>query len=48
MSVKEKSAYAKAGVDYSLMEPFKMAMIEAGKKDRSRSRTSATCTSART
>lgn len=28
----EKSAYAKAGVDYSLMEPFKMAMIEAGKK----------------
>jgi phosphoribosylformylglycinamidine cyclo-ligase len=32
MTVKEKSAYAKAGVDYSLMEPFKMAMIEAGKK----------------
>ncbi len=28
----EKSAYAKAGVDYSLMEPFKMAMIETGKK----------------
>lgn len=28
----EKSAYAKAGVDYSVMEPFKMAMIEAGKK----------------
>ncbi len=28
----EKSAYAKAGVDYSLMEPFKMAMIEAGKR----------------
>ena len=28
----EQSAYAKAGVDYSLMEPFKMAMIEAGKK----------------
>lgn len=27
-----KSAYAKAGVDYSVMEPFKMAMIEAGKK----------------
>lgn len=27
-----KSAYAKAGVDYSLMEPFKMAMIEAGQK----------------
>lgn len=28
----QKSAYAKAGVDYSLMEPFKMAMIETGKK----------------
>lgn len=28
----EKSAYAKAGVDYSVMEPFKMAMIETGKK----------------
>lgn len=28
----EKSAYAKAGVDYSQMEPFKMAMIDAGKK----------------
>jgi len=28
----EKSAYAKAGVDYTQMEPFKMAMIEAGKK----------------
>lgn len=28
----EKSAYAKAGVDYGLMEPFKMAMIETGKK----------------
>ncbi|OGG63058.1 hypothetical protein A3C21_01240 [Candidatus Kaiserbacteria bacterium RIFCSPHIGHO2_02_FULL_59_21] len=27
-----ESAYAKAGVDYSLMEPFKMAMIETGKK----------------
>ena len=26
------SAYAKAGVDYTQMEPFKMAMIEAGKK----------------
>src|SRR3989338_6118724 len=26
------SEYAKSGVDYSLMEPFKMAMIEAGKK----------------
>ena len=26
------SAYAKAGVDYSKMEPFKMAMIAAGKK----------------
>ncbi len=28
----EKSAYAKAGVDYTTMEPFKMAMIEAGRK----------------
>lgn len=28
----DASAYAKAGVDYSIMEPFKMAMIEAGKK----------------
>jgi len=27
-----KSAYANAGVDYTKMEPFKMAMIEAGKK----------------
>src|SRR3989344_2608108 len=27
-----KSEYAKSGVDYSVMEPFKMAMIEAGKK----------------
>ncbi|MBI4363750.1 MAG: hypothetical protein HY545_02780 [Candidatus Doudnabacteria bacterium] len=27
-----KSEYAKAGVDYNIMEPFKMAMIEAGKK----------------
>ena len=27
-----KSEYAKSGVDYSLMEPFKMAMIEAGKR----------------
>src|SRR3989344_5184023 len=27
-----KNEYAKSGVDYSLMEPFKMAMIEAGKK----------------
>ncbi|MCL5666574.1 MAG: AIR synthase related protein [Patescibacteria group bacterium] len=27
-----KSEYAKAGVDYTVMEPFKMAMIEAGKK----------------
>ena len=26
------SEYAKSGVDYSLMEPFKMAMVEAGKK----------------
>lgn len=27
-----KSEYAKAGVDYTLMEPFKRAMIAAGKK----------------
>src|SRR5579864_5919245 len=27
-----QSQYAKAGVDYTQMEPFKMAMIEAGKK----------------
>ncbi|HEY4525040.1 MAG TPA: AIR synthase-related protein [Candidatus Paceibacterota bacterium] len=27
-----KSEYAKAGVDYTQMEPFKMAMIETGKK----------------
>ena len=26
------SEYAKAGVDYTMMEPFKMAMIEAGKQ----------------
>lgn len=32
MSDKPKSEYAKAGVDYTVMEPFKMAMIEAGKK----------------
>lgn len=28
----QKSEYAKSGVDYTVMEPFKMAMIEAGKK----------------
>src|SRR3989338_1983344 len=28
----KQSAYAKAGVDYTKMEPFKMAMIETGKK----------------
>jgi phosphoribosylformylglycinamidine cyclo-ligase len=28
----KKSEYAKAGVDYTVMEPFKMAMIEAGKQ----------------
>jgi phosphoribosylformylglycinamidine cyclo-ligase len=28
----QKSEYAKAGVDYTLMEPFKQAMIAAGKK----------------
>ncbi|OGF28269.1 hypothetical protein A2477_00395 [Candidatus Falkowbacteria bacterium RIFOXYC2_FULL_47_12] len=27
-----KSAYAQSGVDYSIMEPFKMAMVAAGKK----------------
>ena len=27
-----KSEYAKAGVDYTVMEPFKMAMIECGKQ----------------
>jgi phosphoribosylformylglycinamidine cyclo-ligase len=32
MKNKTKSEYAKAGVDYTIMEPFKMAMIEAGKK----------------
>src|SRR6185436_16365516 len=32
MTNKPKSEYAKAGVDYTVMEPFKMAMIEAGKK----------------
>ncbi len=32
MKDKPKSEYAKAGVDYTVMEPFKMAMIEAGKK----------------
>ncbi|MEX2052176.1 MAG: AIR synthase related protein [Candidatus Paceibacterota bacterium] len=30
-SDEKKSEYAKAGVDYTKMEPFKMAMIEAGK-----------------
>ncbi len=28
----DKSAYAKAGVDYTVMEPFKMAMVDAGKR----------------
>jgi len=28
----QKSEYAKSGVDYTVMEPFKMAMIETGKK----------------
>ena len=32
MGKEEKSLYAKAGVDYTVMEPFKMAMIETGKK----------------
>jgi len=29
---KEKSAYANAGVDYTILEPFKRVMIEAGKR----------------
>ncbi len=32
MKLKEKSEYAKAGVDYTVMEPFKQAMIAAGKR----------------
>lgn len=32
MNKKPKSEYAKAGVNYTIMEPFKMAMIETGKK----------------
>ena len=32
MKKKIKSEYAKSGVDYTIMEPFKMAMIETGKK----------------
>jgi phosphoribosylformylglycinamidine cyclo-ligase len=32
MELKPKSEYAKSGVDYTVMEPFKMAMIAAGKK----------------
>ena len=32
MPKKQKSEYAKAGVDYTVMEPFKMAMIEIGRK----------------
>ena len=32
MKIKPKSEYAKAGVNYTIIEPFKMAMIEAGKK----------------
>lgn len=32
MPKQAKSEYAKSGVDYSVMEPFKMAMIETGKK----------------
>jgi len=30
--MKKKSEYAKAGVDYTVMEPFKMAMIATGRK----------------
>ena len=29
---KEKSEYAKSGVDYTQLEPFKEAMIAAGKR----------------
>lgn len=29
---KKKSAYAKAGVDYTVLEPFKQVMIDAGKR----------------
>jgi phosphoribosylformylglycinamidine cyclo-ligase len=29
---KRKTEYARAGVDYTIMEPFKMAMIRAGRK----------------
>jgi len=32
MPKKSKSEYAKAGVDYTVIEPFKMAMIETGRK----------------
>jgi phosphoribosylformylglycinamidine cyclo-ligase len=32
MNKKPKSEYAKAGVNYTIMEPFKMAMIKAGKQ----------------
>ena len=32
MSAKEQSAYARAGVDYTKIEPFKHAMIAAGKQ----------------
>lgn len=32
MAEKTKSEYAKAGVDYTQIEPFKQAMIEVGKK----------------
>src|SRR3989338_4615393 len=32
MNDKPKSEYAKAGVDYTVMEPFKMAMIKTGKR----------------
>ena len=32
MTDKPKSEYAKAGVDYTVMEPFKQAMISCGKR----------------
>lgn len=32
MDKSKKTEYAKAGVDYTIMEPFKMAMIRAGRK----------------
>jgi hypothetical protein len=33
MTKMDMSEYVQAGVNYQIMEPFKMAMIEAGKKN---------------